>query len=62
MICCFDKLGWMRKSRVPTPITPTGLTRSRHANAIPPARCSATAYLLRAIELIVIDAEVSINK
>jgi hypothetical protein len=29
--------GWTRSARSPTPITPTGLTRSRHASARPPA-------------------------
>ena len=38
----------MCTSRVPQPRTPTGLVRSRHANASPPATCNAVSYLLRA--------------
>ena len=47
----------MRRFRPPTPTTPTGLTRSRHANANPPAMWTATAYLLLAPLATVIDAD-----
>jgi hypothetical protein len=52
----------MRKSRPPTPTTPTGLTRSRHANPSPPAMWIAIAYLLRFTDETVIDAEVSMSR
>ncbi len=49
-------------SRPPTPTNPTGDARSREANASPPASCTATSYLLRVIEEMVIDADVSTSR
>src|SRR4051812_44435004 len=52
----------MRMSCPPTPTTPTGLTRSRQAKAIPPAMWMAVAYLLRFCDVTVMEAEVSISR
>ena len=57
-----ERLGRTCKFWPPTPSIPTGLIRSRHARARPPATTTAVSYLLGWCQLMVIDADVSTKR
>lgn len=49
-------------ARLPLPMTPTGLIRSSDATAKAPAKATAKAYLLIAVEDSVMEADVSTTR